>query len=274
MVNRYTIHMATFDARVEERMLRIRDEQSTLHNRSKALEERRNALKTIDAMTNPTAYHELRESIEVETKAIQEAETADVDYLLQIMPYVAEYAIEASDGVSVDSALVPNASATATTSGHLNAFGFKVTGTSKKLDVLQRYMVEIEGVEHTSPYIQNIDPLPPGSRVASRRKFALEGMVCQECNVPTVLVKNESRVVCPSCGKTEPFVDFSEANMSFEEQIQMQQDASNYAYKRTSHFSVRFLYIYFFHRHSRYLTTLPHYYYYIYIGMVVQFTGP
>lgn len=202
------------------------------------MEERQKALRDIDPSTNPNAYHELRECIESETKSIREAETADVDYLLQIMPYVAEYAIEASDVVSENSTLITNAAASAsTTSGHLKAFGFKVTGTSKKLDVLQRYMVEIEGVEHASPYIQNIDPLPPGSRVASRRKFALDGMVCEECNVPTVLVKNEARVVCPSCGKSEPFVDFSEANMSFEEQIQMQQDASNYAYKRTSHFS-------------------------------------
>ena len=97
-----------------------------------------------------------------------------------------------------------------------------VTSKSSRHAVLQRYLVKVEKDIEADPYAY-VD--------RSDRET-----VCQMCDVPLVVDKQQSMFLCPSCARVTPYVGLSEANLSYQEEVS-QDRVSNFSYKRLNHFS-------------------------------------
>lgn len=140
-----------------------------------------------------------------------------IEYMLKAVPLIKEYT-EDTDHTTKEQ------------DSHLNSFGFTVTSTSSKNDVYCRYMGEVEG--DFSYVIKKSQPQ------RKKRGVHSEGQtwMCEECKVPKVFIRAESRIVCQECGLSEPYIEMSTNNMSFDDQINMDV-RSNCFYKRSNHFS-------------------------------------
>ena len=134
----------------------------------------------------------------------------EVKYLLDIAPLVLEY-----DTVqTVDQGTnVPRG---------LESF-VRVTHKSSKNMVLQKYLAEVE---------KHPDALPSGIEPRSMQRE----MTCEACDAPLLFNTREAELVCPGCGISRVFFELSEANLSYEQEVNT--DVINYfAYKRLNHFT-------------------------------------
>lgn len=137
-----------------------------------------------------------------------ESRADEIEYVLATAPFIREHAAKtAADG-----------------GGAAELGGFvTVTHTSKKSNVLRRYMVEVEG---------DTGYMDASMYVVGQR--ATIDVTC-DCGAAFVYVSRESMMVCRECGATRDFMEMSDANMSYEQEVN--QDVVNYfAYKRLNHF--------------------------------------
>jgi hypothetical protein len=98
-----------------------------------------------------------------------------------------------------------------------------VTHKSSKNLVLQKYLAEIE---------KQHDALPNGTQPRGIE----QELTCQACDSHMVINTRESSLVCTRCGVSRDFMEMSEANLSYEQEVTT--DVVNYfAYKRLNHFT-------------------------------------
>ena len=140
-----------------------------------------------------------------------------VEYMLQSIPYIRQYNQQGTNDGGTE------------TSTKFDAAGFKVSQASTKHQVFSNFMAHVEG-DFTS-YVE----LQPKVRATSRGHNQQE-WICSVCDVPKVFNPVESCVVCPTCGKTVPYAEMNQSNLTFDEQISLEV-SNNCAYKRANHFS-------------------------------------
>jgi hypothetical protein len=99
-----------------------------------------------------------------------------------------------------------------------------VTHKSQKSGVLRRYMVEVEN---------DASFMDAATYTVAHHRSVID--VTCECGASFVYVARESMMVCRTCGLTRDYMEMSDANMSYEQEVN--QDVVNYfAYKRLNHF--------------------------------------
>jgi hypothetical protein len=132
----------------------------------------------------------------------------ETEYILATAPFIREHDAKAE----VD----PDAPST------LGGF-VTVTAKSQKSNVLRRYLAHVENdAQHLDGYI-----------VGGHRN-AID-TVCVGCDANMVYVARESMMVCRECGLTAEYMEMTDANMSYDQEVN--QDVVNYfAYKRLNHF--------------------------------------
>ena len=131
----------------------------------------------------------------------------ETEYVLATAPFIREHAAKAE--------VEPNAPST------LGGF-VTVTAKSQKSHVLRRYLAHVEkDAQHLDGYI-----------VGHRSTV---DQACVGCDANLVFVARESMMVCRECGLTADYMEMTDANMSYDQEVN--QDVVNYfAYKRLNHF--------------------------------------
>lgn len=180
-----------------------------------ALPARRAAVPAIAERDPEAAKRELEDIRRVE------AGEDEIEYMLAAAPFIREH-----DTVTT----LDDADASAKNTA-FQKFA-KVTHATNKNSTLQRYMVEVE---------RDAAALVP-SMFHDKGHLAWE-MVCSApkedgtpCNASMVLNHRESARVCPECGSATTFMELTDANMSYEQEVS--QDVVTYfAYKRLNHFT-------------------------------------
>ena len=133
--------------------------------------------------------------------------TDETEYVLATAPFIREHAAKTE--------VEPNAPST------LGGF-VTVTAKSQKSHVLRRYLAHVEkDAQHLDGYI-----------VGHRNTV---DQTCVGCDANLVFVARESMMVCRECGLTADYMEMTDANMSYDQEVN--QDVVNYfAYKRLNHF--------------------------------------
>ena len=146
-----------------------------------------------------------------------------VEYMLDSFRFIQRYTEDDTDKAQTEQP-------SQTKANGFDAAGFKISGGSSKHLIYSQFMAEVEN-DYTA-----LTELQPKVRATNRGQYSQEEWVCDECRVPKVHNSAESCIVCPSCGVTMPFVEMSQNNLTFDEQISLEV-SSNCAYKRANHFS-------------------------------------
>lgn len=143
--------------------------------------------------------------------AIARLEEEEADYLLRTAPYIREYA---ATGAPHD----PGAAA-----GPASMDGYvRVTGASRRNNVFQRYLADVERSVEAIAAAGMMDAEPTDKHYAC------------ECGAALVVVQREATMVCTACGRCVPSVDEC-GNLTYEQEVT--QDVVKYfAYKRMNHF--------------------------------------
>ena len=147
----------------------------------------------------------------------------EVEFLLDAMPFIREYAQGAV-------AVQEPAAAAAPAPGPLAKF-VGVTHREKKNNVLQRYLMTVE---------KQIDTTTVAAAAAQHDEGALVNpseaeFVCAACNVGMHHDARESAMVCPSCGLCRAYSQMSTNNLTYEQEVH-QDVVTYYSYKRLNHF--------------------------------------
>lgn len=147
---------------------------------------------------------------------------AVTDYLLRAVPLIRDYVEDVTDE-PLDR------------KGHLDSF-VQVTATSSKHAILQRYVQEFDHgtyAERSDAPIVQQTTTSVRRRKDLRQKYDPTDWVCKNCDASTVFDAAGAMMVCPECGLTRPFLEFSD--MSFNERANTEV-ISHCCYKRLNHF--------------------------------------
>lgn len=148
-----------------------------------------------------------------ELAAVDREETA---YVMDSVPFIREYTADAVE------------SGEARAAGALAGF-VEVTHTSKKNNVLQRYLMHVEK-QVDSTTVAAVMSHETGGRTRLDTEY-----VCTACDVGMRFHGRESMLVCANCGVCHAFSEMSANNLTYEQEIH--QDVITYfAYKRLNHF--------------------------------------
>jgi hypothetical protein len=187
--------MTTLESRVQLRLAMFAAERESLPARREALE-RAVAEGTADA-----------DWVASETAALRKIASGDeeVEYLLATAPYIREYE-------------------ETTVASHVHLDGFaRVTSKSQKHQVLQQYLADVE---------QRTDAVTPAFY---RNDDAAKETSCERCDATLLFNTRESSMVCSQCGFVLTFMELSDANLTYDQEVN-QDVVSSFAYKRLNHF--------------------------------------
>jgi predicted RNA-binding Zn-ribbon protein involved in translation (DUF1610 family) len=148
----------------------------------------------------------------------------EIEYLLDAVPFIREYA---QDAVAVQEEA---AAAAQQAPGPLAKF-VGVTHRSNKNNVLQRYLMTVEKQIDNTTVAATAAQHDEGAPVnPSEAEF-----VCAACNVGMHHDTRESVMVCPSCGLCRAYSQMSTNNLTYEQEVH-QDVVTYYSYKRLNHF--------------------------------------
>lgn len=205
--------MTTLEARFDQRLREFSSRRAELPGLERARDAAEASFRALEDAgcrnTDPDAYFAARDALRAAESAVREAHTErdEVEYLLRTAPFIREYATQ--EAVAEDA------------SGATALDGFvRVTHKSQKSNVFQRYLAAVEG-----------QPADAGRRARTDGS----DFRCPSCDAATVFVSRESSMVCPSCGHARAFMEMSEANLTYEQEL-TQNVVSFFSYKRLNHF--------------------------------------
>lgn len=153
-----------------------------------------------------------------ERRALDEEETR---FLLDAVPFIREY----TDGTVPVAAGDPSALA-----GQLANF-VEVTHTSKRNNVLQRYLMHVEKQVDSS----TVAAIATHGHEGAANPTAAE-YVCPECDAGMVFNARESNMVCTACGFCRPYSEMNTTNLTYDQEINQYYEHTYYSYKRLNHF--------------------------------------
>jgi hypothetical protein len=203
--------MTTLESRYDARLREFAAARESVHERRARAE----------AIRDPVLR--ARELAEVSRIASGEDE---IEFLLNAAPFIREH-----DTVTT---VPPEEDHADAAPKKKNAFGkfAKVTHATNKNQTLQRYLVEVE---------KDASALVP-SMYYTKRPLDRDA-VCDApgddgsvCNSNMVFSARESVMICQNCGNTRDFMEMTDANMSYEQEVS-QDVISYFAYKRLNHFT-------------------------------------
>lgn len=153
-------------------------------------------------------------------KAMQKSVAdAEVEYLLDAMPFIREY-----------SSTTPVEDGGRPARGPLGSF-VAVTHTSNRNNVLQRYLIHVEKRVDKATVAAVASH---GDADATRNPREAE-YFCDRCDVGVIFHPRESAMVCPRCGTCRSFTEMNERNLTYDEEVN-REVITNFAYKRLNHF--------------------------------------
>lgn len=139
---------------------------------------------------------------------------AEVEYILNTVPFIREYTQHTGNRPA------PQQSAKG-----IGNF-ITVKNKSNKSLVFQQYLVE---VEKNTEAAQNLP--------AEVLRVTEDVMTCAACNVSCLFIPRESELVCPECGVTKSYMEMSEHNITYDQEVQQNSIVNYFAYKRLNHFT-------------------------------------
>ena len=196
--------MSTLDARVQARVGAIALEQQQAPRLEAELMGCKLALQTMDLRADPEAYMATQARMRCLEKQLQQLREADVDYLLQAIPYVKDSASTVTH--SLDST---------------NPFKQLVTvqKSGRKGHALNRYMLEV-------------DNDPEATLTLSHNRATDTCTVCKDVHMQIDI--HLSMLVCPDCGLSRDYLDNSEQNLTYDQEQQMSK-TNLFCYQRKNH---------------------------------------
>lgn len=162
-----------------------------------------------------------------------------INYLLKVAPFIRDYAANdfhdtettsttaaatGGDVVMGDDAI---GGSTPSSSSHSLGGFVTVVGGSTKNAILRQYMTEVE---------ENVGFGEQRKRGRNSQFFCSADWTCKECGSRTLLDGPQAAMVCPGCGRTTPYHEMNEKNMSFDDQV-ARAVVSHCAYKRINHYA-------------------------------------
>lgn len=203
---------STLECRFDNRIAMFQDARDSLPELEHEILELEVQLSQLCKLTQATAYYDVNLKLQ-ETRARAKNIAAgddEVEYLLDVMPFVKEYM----------STSAVNTSDQPQRKKGMDGF-VEIKHTSNKNFVLQRYLVEVE---------KNIE-----SATVTMESNATVFQECPECHEGMVFNSHESFMVCPKCGIATNHMEMSEHNLTYDQEISL--NVVNYfAYKRLNHF--------------------------------------
>lgn len=199
--------MSTLDARVHAKVASICNAQAQIPMIRNELLQLRNELAGLDLRQQTEAYMATQDNIAGLEAKLHDLQTADVDYLLQAMPYVKE-----------------SARRTAHTPGNAldKMFGkfVKMQTSSKRGNILNKYLLHVEKDEQAT------------LNVAMNRSV---DTMCHNCpDVPLQMDPHLCMLACPECGLSRQYLENSESNLTYDQEQHMQR-VTLFSYKRSNH---------------------------------------
>lgn len=143
----------------------------------------------------------------------------EIDYMLQVIPFIREYAEDKMVDEGAEFAPVMKTGKDRTMQGFVT-----VTQTNKRHEVFQNYLLSVE---------KRIDHLPKHCKKVARCE---EEYLCSNCNVSKVLIGRESTLVCPECGCVDSYMEMNQNGLTYEETTN-RGSISWFSYKRCNHFA-------------------------------------
>lgn len=196
--------MSTLDARVESRISSIRSEQGERPQLLADIEAAEARLASMSMPDEPEAYLQLRDDIADLRMRADALETADVDYLLQAVPFLQQSAASTAPTVKTPFDKI---------------FGVKVGKSSRKGDVLNGYLLQVEK--------------DSTARLPALQKNQDE-FRCPCCQGILVVDTHLSTLVCPECGLSQDFMENSARNLTYDQEQHMSR-VTLFSYKRANH---------------------------------------
>ena len=146
----------------------------------------------------------------------------EVQYMLDTVPFIREYTHPELPGTS--KAPVQAAKSTKGAS-RIDSF-VTIKHKSNKNLVFQQYLVEVE---------KNTEAAQAMAMEVTRNTD--DAMTCQHCNTSLVFNQRESDLVCTSCGMACSYMEMSENNITYDQEVQQNSVVNYFAYKRLNHFT-------------------------------------
>jgi uncharacterized Zn finger protein (UPF0148 family) len=139
--------------------------------------------------------------------ANSDPDQADIDYLLDTIPYIREYD------------QVQHTASSPTTTNTIESY-VDVTQRNTK-HIYDQYLAHVEG-----------DP-EAMTRVATQADD--DEHLCQPCATPLVYSPVDATMICPQCGVSKPYLERGNRGLTYQEQVDSQSKRT-FTYKRISHF--------------------------------------
>lgn len=139
----------------------------------------------------------------------------EVEYMLATVPFIKEY-------TSTQEQPAPGPSRKPATG--IGSF-VTVKNKSNKNLVFNQYLVEVEKNTEAA------HALPTGASQAND-----DAMTCSACNAALVFNSRESELVCSRCGQAKTYMEMSENNITYDQEVQQNSIVNYFAYKRKNHF--------------------------------------
>lgn len=147
---------------------------------------------------------------------------AEVEYMLDAMPFVREYSTTTQPSPRDTAAVAPKMRGGTT---GIDSF-VTVKHKSNKNLIFQRYLVEVEKSTDAAQAMPT-----------DRMRVNEDAMTCPHCDKSFVFNPRESELVCVSCGIARTHSEMSEHNLTYDQEVQQTSIVNYFAYKRLNHFT-------------------------------------
>ena len=135
---------------------------------------------------------------------------AEIEYMLETVPFIREYMAEPSGAAGAARQAMD---------------GFvTIARKGNKHGVYQQYLEEVE---------KDFDAAR--ARPARAHKFDRDKWLCAECDHGLILNDRESQLVCPGCGCTRVYTDGQ--GLTYDQEVEQTTKVVTFAYKRMNHFT-------------------------------------
>lgn len=141
---------------------------------------------------------------------------AEVEYMLDSLPYIREYTADTRADEGAASRPVSNA---------LGAF-VTITRTDNRHEVFQQYLADVE----RAPAAMHALP-------RHRTHAPDESAACPRCGAHFYFDSREAQVLCTRCGLAQPYMDISERGLTYDQEVEQRSIVCSFAYKRLNHFT-------------------------------------
>lgn len=144
----------------------------------------------------------------------------EVQYVLDAVPFIREYT-----QTELPTTRTPSSAKAKKGTTRIDSF-VTIKHKSNKNMVFQQYLVEVE---------KNTEAAQNMAMEVTRSVDDI--MTCSNCNKPLEFHQREAVLICTSCGVANPYMEMSENNITYDQEVQQNSVVNYFAYKRLNHFT-------------------------------------